>query len=162
MFIIFKKFVLCKYFTNEKLYILNALLISLLQLKLLKKLFYKISLFSYILTPEITYNCCPAAKTYSVNIYIYIISPITLVDGKLDIVTCESRDIRLRGNHVTYSPYSGEQARSNGLVRSTLLSRSRKGCWVVQRKIASRTLSSFLGISKGEGTRPFDLARRLV
>ena len=60
MFIIFKKFVLCKYFTNEKLYILNALLISLLQLKLIKKLFYKISLFSYILTPEITYNCCPA------------------------------------------------------------------------------------------------------
>ena len=62
MFIIFKKFVLCKYFTNEKLYILNALLISLLQLKLIKKLFYKISLFSYILTPEITYNCCPASK----------------------------------------------------------------------------------------------------
>ena len=60
MFIIFKKFVLCKYFTNEKFYILNALLISLLQLKLIKKLFYKISLFSYILTPEITYNCCPA------------------------------------------------------------------------------------------------------
>jgi hypothetical protein len=60
MFIIFKKFVLCKYFTNEKLYILNALLNSLLQLKLIKKLFYKISLFSYILTPEITYNCCPA------------------------------------------------------------------------------------------------------
>jgi hypothetical protein len=71
----------------------------------------------------------------------------------LDIVTCESRDIRLRENHVTYSPYSGEQARSNGLVRSTLLSRSRKGCCVVQRKIASRRLFSFNGISKGEGTR---------
>ena len=63
---------------------------------------------------------------------------------------------------MTYSPYSGEQARSNGLVRSTLLSRSRKGCCAVRRKIASRRLSSFLGISKGEGTRPFDLARRLV
>ena len=63
MFIIFKKFILCKYFTIEKFYILNALLISLLQLKLIKTLFYKISLFSYILTPEITYNCCPARVT---------------------------------------------------------------------------------------------------
>jgi hypothetical protein len=41
MFIIFKKFVLCKYFTNEKLYILNALLISLLQLKTYKKIILK-------------------------------------------------------------------------------------------------------------------------
>jgi hypothetical protein len=31
-------------------------------MKLIKKLFYKISLFSYILTPEITYNCCPARR----------------------------------------------------------------------------------------------------
>jgi hypothetical protein len=36
---------------------------------------------------------------------------------------------------VTYSPYSREQARANGLVRSTFLSRSRKGCCGVQRKI---------------------------
>jgi hypothetical protein len=50
-------------------------------------------------------------------------------------VTCGSRDIRLRGNQGTDSPYSGEQAGANGLVRSTLLSRSRKGCCVVQRKI---------------------------
>ena len=53
-------------------------------------------------------------------------------------------------------------SRANGLVRSTLLSRSRKACCVVQSKIPSRRLSSFHGISKGEGTRPFDLARRLV
>ena len=77
-------------------------------------------------------------------------------------VTCGSRDIRLGGNHGTDSPYSGEQAGANGLVRSTLLSRSRKGCCVVQRKIPSRRLSSFHGISKGEGTRPFDLAGRPV
>ena len=92
----------------------------------------------------------------------FLIEKSTLCLVRINIVTCESRDIRLRGNHVTYSPYSGEQARANGLVRSTLLSRSRKGCCVVQRKIASRSYLFFHGISKGEGTRPFDLAGRPV
>ena len=108
---------------------------------------------SYLIDINMSIYCLRYLIYLQQSIKIYLI---------IYIVTCESRDIRLRGNHVTYSPYSGEQARSNGLVRSTLLSRSRKGCCVVQRKIASRRLSSFLGISKGEGTRPFDLARRLV